>query len=74
MNPGLVIFAIVLSIAVLVVLTVKVKLHPFFALTISAFVFGLTTGESAPTILEGVLQRPSAGPRRHRGRQSPSGP
>jgi len=51
MNPGLIIFAMILSIAVLVWLTIKVKLHPFFALTISAFVFGLVTGKSVPDIV-----------------------
>jgi GntP family gluconate:H+ symporter len=51
MNPGLIIFAIILAIGVLVYLTVKVKLHPFFALTISAFTFGIVTGQSIPDII-----------------------
>lgn len=51
MNPGLIILAIVLSIGVLIYLTVKVKLHPFFALTIAAFTFGIITGQSIPDII-----------------------
>lgn len=51
MNPGLIIFAIILAIGVLVYLTVKVKLHPFFALTIAAFTFGILTGQSIPDII-----------------------
>lgn len=51
MSPALIIFAIVFSIAVLIYLTVRVKLHPFFALTAAAFTFGLVTGQSVPDIL-----------------------
>lgn len=51
MNAGLIIFAILFSIAVLIYLTVKVKLHPFFALTIAAFTFGITTGQRIPDII-----------------------
>lgn len=51
MNPGLIVISIILSIAVLVFLTVKIKLHPFFALTIAAFTFGLLTGQSVPDIV-----------------------
>lgn len=41
MNVTFTITAILLSILLLVLLTIKVKLHPFFALTISAFFFGI---------------------------------
>ena len=51
MNPGFLVFSIVLSIAVLVYLTVKIKLHPFFALTIAAFTFGIITGQAVPDIV-----------------------
>lgn len=52
MSPGLIIFAIVFSIAILIYLTIKVKLHPFFALTIAAFTFGIVTGQSIPDIVD----------------------
>lgn len=52
MSYGLVIFGIVFAIAVLIFFTIKVKLHPFFSLTIAAFAFGLVTGQSVPTILD----------------------
>ena len=51
MNTGFLVFSIVLSIAVLVYLTVKIKLHPFFALTIAAFTFGIITGQAVPDIV-----------------------
>lgn len=51
MNPGLIIFSIIFSITVLVFLTVKVKLHPFFSLTAAAFTFGVLTGQSVPNII-----------------------
>lgn len=41
MSSAFIVTTIILSIALLIFLTVKVKLHPFFALTISAFFFGL---------------------------------
>ena len=41
MSPAFTIICIVLAIALLVLLTVKVKLHPFFALTFSALFFGM---------------------------------
>ena len=42
MSATFIVSMIALSIALLIVLTVKIKLHPFFALTISAFFFGIT--------------------------------
>lgn len=51
MSPGLTVAAIILSIAILVYLTVKVKLHPFFALTAAALFFGIITGQSIPDII-----------------------
>ena len=51
MNVTFTIFAILLSILLLVLLTIKVKLHPFFALTVSAFFFGLISGHSIPDII-----------------------
>src|SRR5690554_6369072 len=45
------ILAIVLSIGVLIYFAVEVKLHLFFALTISAFAFGIITGQSIPDII-----------------------
>ena len=51
MNVTFTIVAILLSILLLVLLTIKIKLHPFFALTISAFFFGLISGHSIPDII-----------------------
>ena len=51
MNVTFTILTILLSILLLVLLTIKVKLHPFFALTISAFFFGLISGHSIPDII-----------------------
>ena len=51
MNVTFTILAILLSILLLVLLTIKIKLHPFFALTISAFFFGLISGHSIPDII-----------------------
>lgn len=56
MSPALVIFAIIFSIAVLVYLTVRVKLHPFFALTAAAFTFGIVTGQSVPNIISAFTE------------------
>ena len=52
MSSTFIVATIVLSIALLIFLTVKVKLHPFFALTISAFFFGIVAGHSVPEIIE----------------------
>ena len=52
MSSTFIVTTIVLSIALLIFLTVKVKLHPFFALTISAFFFGIVAGHSVPEIIE----------------------
>ena len=46
MSSVYIICCIVIAIAVLIFLTVKVKLHPFFALTTSAIVFGLLIGQN----------------------------
>lgn len=43
---------ITLSIILLVFLTVKVKLHPFFALSISSLFFGISVGHSIPSIIK----------------------
>lgn len=51
MNTAMIIFSLALSIGLLVFLTVKIKLHPFFALTICAFVYGILTGLSVPEIV-----------------------
>ncbi len=51
MNTTLIIVSLALSIGLLVFLTVKIKLHPFFALTICAFVYGIITGLSVPEIV-----------------------
>lgn len=51
MSSSFIVLTIVLSIALLIFLTVKVKLHPFFALTISAFFFGIVAGHSIPEII-----------------------
>lgn len=51
MSPGLIVISIILSIAILVYLTVRVKLHPFFALTAAALFFGVITGQSIPDII-----------------------
>ena len=52
MGTTFTIVSIVLSIIVLVLLTVKIKLHPFFALSVSAFFFGLLMRQSIPDILD----------------------
>lgn len=52
MGATFTIFSIILSIIVLVLLTVKVKLHPFFALTICAFLFGVLMQQPVSAILE----------------------
>lgn len=52
MGSMFVIVAIILSMLVLIVLTIFVKLHPFFALSISAFFFGIISGHSIPSIIE----------------------
>ena len=52
MNPGLIVFSIILSIVILVYLLIRVKLHPFFSLTIAAFTFGIMTGQPVPEIID----------------------
>lgn len=52
MSPVLVVLFILISILVLIFLTIKVKLHPFFALTISAIVFGLLIGQNINDIMD----------------------
>lgn len=52
MSPMYIIVIIVLSIALLIFLTVKAKLHPFFALTLSSFFFGILAGHSVPNIIK----------------------
>lgn len=51
MSPAFTIICIVLAIALLVLLTVKVKLHPFFSLTLSALFFGVIIGKSIPDVI-----------------------
>jgi GntP family gluconate:H+ symporter len=51
MSPGFIVISIIMSIALLVYLTVRVKLHPFFALTAAALFFGIITGQSIPDIM-----------------------
>lgn len=51
MSPVYVVICIVASIAILVLLTVRVKLHPFFALTLSAIAFGLLIGQNISDIM-----------------------
>lgn len=51
MSSVYIICCIVIAIAVLIFLTVKVKLHPFFALTTSAIVFGLLIGQNINDIM-----------------------
>jgi len=52
MGTTFTIVSIVISIILLVLLTVKVRLHPFFALSISAFFFGILMQQPIPAILE----------------------
>ncbi|HZJ98954.1 MAG TPA: GntP family permease [Tissierellaceae bacterium] len=52
MGTTFTIVAIVLSIILLVLLTVKVKLHPFFALSICAFFFGILMRQPITAIIE----------------------
>lgn len=51
MGSAYIVACIVIAIAVLILLTVKVKLHPFFALTFSAIVFGLLIGRNINDIM-----------------------
>lgn len=51
MSPGFIVISIIMSIALLVYLTIRVKLHPFFALTAAALFFGIITGQSIPDIM-----------------------
>ena len=51
MSSAYIIACIVISIALLVFLTIKVKLHPFFALTASAIAFGLLIGHNINDIM-----------------------
>lgn len=51
MGTTFTVITIILSILLLVLLTIKVKLHPFFALTISTFFFGLISGHSISDII-----------------------
>lgn len=51
MSSAYIVCCIVLAIALLVFLTVKVKLHPFFALTASAITFGLLIGRNINDIM-----------------------
>ncbi len=52
MNSTLVIIALIISISLLVFLTVKVKLHPFFALIFASFAFGLVSQMSFTELLD----------------------
>lgn len=52
MNSTLVILALIISISLLVFLTVKVKLHPFFALIFASFSFGLVSQMSFTELLD----------------------
>ena len=52
MGTAYTVISIVLAIGVLVFLTVKAKLHPFFALSISAFFFGFMMKQPISAILE----------------------
>lgn len=52
MGTTFTIVAIVLSIILLVLLTVKIKLHPFFALTICSFFFGVLMRQPIGDILD----------------------
>lgn len=51
MSSTYIVMTIVLSIALLIFLTVKVKLHPFFALSLSSFFFGTLAGHPIPEII-----------------------
>lgn len=51
MSSTYIVCCIVLAIALLVFLTIKVKLHPFFALTASAIVFGLLIGNNINDVM-----------------------
>lgn len=47
----LIISCIIIAVLILIFLTIKVKLHPFFALTIAAISFGLMTGHNINDIM-----------------------
>ncbi|MDR1972169.1 MAG: GntP family permease, partial [Treponema sp.] len=51
MHVVLIISSIIVSIAVLIFLTVKAKLHPFFSLSLAALVFGIINGAAIPDII-----------------------
>lgn len=47
----LIISCIIIAVLILIFLTIKVKLHPFFALTVAAISFGLMTGHNINDIM-----------------------
>ena len=54
MSPGFIVISIIMSIALLVYLTVRVKLHPFFALTAAALFFGIINVQSKQDIITAI--------------------
>ena len=56
MGSTYIVCCIVVAIALLVFLTVKVKLHPFFALTASAIAFGLLIGQNINDIMSAYAE------------------
>ena len=52
MSPAYMLCCIAASVALLVALTVKVRLHPFFALTLSALAFGLAVGLDVNAVMD----------------------
>ena len=52
MSSAYMLCCIAASVALLVALTVKVRLHPFFALTLSALAFGLAVGLDVNAVMD----------------------
>lgn len=50
-NALIIVSCIIIAILILIFLTIKVKLHPFFALTIAAISFGLMIGANINDIM-----------------------
>ncbi|RVU54533.1 GntP family permease [Anaerosphaera multitolerans] len=56
MNTTLTIIALFLALFTLIFLTIKVKLHPFFSLLLSSFVFGIVSGMGMELMLENFAE------------------
>lgn len=56
MNTTLIIISLIVSLATLIISTVKLKIHPFFSLIIASVIFGVLSGMPFNDILENFTQ------------------